>query len=265
MAMTPEALQRAVDNVKHRPHMRLHNVELIAATGDPAQFTIRMDGAEISVWGNGNASDFAAHVGMVGSIGSQWCNGNLKGYRFVFRAYLDQSLRRAPELDVPSSDGSRVEWGWICDARPSGMLLPSGFEPGENGQWIPDETKNIDVPVPPEFSALCNEVGMSPLEVLRGFIADVSDLNNYVASPRADGFCSNGSDERYMANEYFERAYGWMREHQASVLLQAEKVAEESRQREDLLEKIDLALNDYLDAGGNYTDFLASIEKLKPQ
>lgn len=265
MAMTPEALQRAVDNVKHRPHMRLHNVELVAAVGDPAQLTIRVDGAEISVWGNGNASAFAGNVGMVGSIASQWGNGDLEGYRFVFRAYLDQSLRRAPELDVPSSDGCRVEWGWICDARPSGMLVPFGFEPGENGEWIPDETKNIEVPIPPEFAALCNEIGMSPLEVLRGFIADVCSINNYVAAPRADGFCSNGSDERDMANDYFERAYGWMREHHAKVLLQAEKAADESRRRENLLEQVDLALDDYLDAGGNYADFLASIEELKPR
>jgi hypothetical protein len=45
--------------------------------------------------------------------------------------------------------------------------------------------------------------------VLRGFVADLCDLQNPVARPREDGYSSNGSDERLLAQAYFERAYKW--------------------------------------------------------
>ena len=46
---------------------------------------------------------------------------------------------------------------------------------------------------------------VTPEIVLRGFIADLTGIMNFVSSPRADGYSSNGSDERDMARAYYER------------------------------------------------------------
>lgn len=62
--------------------------------------------------------------------------------------------------------------------------------------------------LPPEFVDLCSTKGISVEQVLRGFIADLCGLQNYLDEPREDGYSSNGSDERHMAHDYFERAYG---------------------------------------------------------
>ncbi len=72
---------------------------------------------------------------------------------------------------------------------------------------IPDQTTPLTILIPPEFIALCASRKMHPLEVLQGFIADVCELHNFVANPRADGYSSNGSDERMYANQWFDRAY----------------------------------------------------------
>ena len=49
-----------------------------------------------------------------------------------------------------------------------------------------------------------------PLRVLRGFIADLSEIMDWASDPRTDGYSSNGSDERRMAMEYYRRVgYPW--------------------------------------------------------
>ena len=51
---------------------------------------------------------------------------------------------------------------------------------------------------------------MPPEVVLRGFIADLCEIISWHSAPRADGYSSNGSDERRMAREYYERVgYPW--------------------------------------------------------
>jgi len=68
----------------------------------------------------------------------------------------------------------------------------------------------ITLDLPPEFIALCNTDGVEPGTVLRGFIADLAGIMNWVSNPRTDGYSSNGSDERHMAMEYYERVgYPW--------------------------------------------------------
>jgi hypothetical protein len=46
---------------------------------------------------------------------------------------------------------------------------------------------------------------VTPEIVLRGFIADLCGIINWHASPREDGYSSNGSDERRMAQDYYDR------------------------------------------------------------
>jgi hypothetical protein len=75
---------------------------------------------------------------------------------------------------------------------------------------MPRPRRNITLTLPDEFIALCKEDGVTPEIVLRGFIADLCEIMNYIAEPRADGYSSNGSDERSMARDYYERVgYPW--------------------------------------------------------
>jgi hypothetical protein len=66
-------------------------------------------------------------------------------------------------------------------------------------------TTSITLELPHEFIALCAQDHVEPRVVLRGFIADVSGIIHYQANPRADGYSSNGSDERAMAYRYYDR------------------------------------------------------------
>ena len=129
-------------------------------------------------------------------------------------------MRRAYELDVferPERAGIGYDGyngeviGWRSETQPEGFLAPRGIVPGANG-FVADDTQNITIAVPSEFFDLCAEVNLSPEVVLRGFIADVAALDNYLNCPRADGYGSNGSDERMMARDYFERAHGMWRD-----------------------------------------------------
>jgi len=63
----------------------------------------------------------------------------------------------------------------------------------------------LTIELPIEFTKLCAHDGVPPETVLRGFIADLARIMNQAASPRTDGYSSNGSDERDMARAYYER------------------------------------------------------------
>ena len=63
----------------------------------------------------------------------------------------------------------------------------------------------ITIALPSEFIALCEADGVTPETVLRGFIADLAGIITWQADPRADGYSSNGSDERSMAMDYYNR------------------------------------------------------------
>jgi hypothetical protein len=65
--------------------------------------------------------------------------------------------------------------------------------------------KTITLELPEEFINLCQEDDTTPEAVLRGFIADLCGIMNWQSNPRPDGYSSNGSDERLMAREYYER------------------------------------------------------------
>lgn len=63
----------------------------------------------------------------------------------------------------------------------------------------------LTIALPPEFTELCEHDGIQPEVVLRGFIADLCSLMNWSNNPRADGYSSNGSDERNYAEAYYDR------------------------------------------------------------
>lgn len=76
----------------------------------------------------------------------------------------------------------------------------------------------LTLKLPQEFLDFCKRDEVSPEEVIKNFIADLASIQNW-AFPNAeegrparpnDGYQSNGSDERRMAYEYYERVgYPW--------------------------------------------------------
>ena len=71
----------------------------------------------------------------------------------------------------------------------------------------------VTLELPPEFLELCEADRTEPETVLRGFIADLCEIRNYASAPREDGYCSNGSDERMLARQYYERVgYPYLKE-----------------------------------------------------
>ena len=63
----------------------------------------------------------------------------------------------------------------------------------------------LTLDLPAEFVELCEAGGVTPEIVLMGFIADLAGIMNWQTNPRQDGYSSNGSDERDMAQAYYER------------------------------------------------------------
>jgi hypothetical protein len=79
----------------------------------------------------------------------------------------------------------------------------------------------LNIKLPKEFIELCAQDSVNPEIVLRGFIADLCGIQNWVhpdpsqgrfPRPR-DGYQSNGSDERLLAREYYERVGHRMIKH----------------------------------------------------
>lgn len=70
--------------------------------------------------------------------------------------------------------------------------------------------RRVTLILPEEYLALCRSDGVDPEHVLRGFIADLCGLASWASTPRRDGYVSNGSDERSLAQQYYERVgYPW--------------------------------------------------------
>lgn len=183
---------------------------------------------------------------------------------FHFRAYLDQSLRRVPEIDV-TGDGRHLEpWkrpvtvGWVCDAKPTGFHAPIGIVPGERGNFLRDDTVPVTLHVPPEFIRQCALVQMSPEDVLRSFVGDLAGIQNLSTCPRADGYGSNGSDERNNAEAWLDRAHG-MYAISESALYAREAANEESLV---LNEDWTALLDDYRDFGGNPDELINAVQAL---
>lgn len=95
-----------------------------------------------------------------------------------------------------------------------------------------DFDEKIELILPKRFLAECAENFVTPDTVIRGFVADLSCLSE-------DGYYTNGSDERMMADDYFQRCcYGIMRENLE------EELKEKSFQLAVEKIKIELADND---------------------
>lgn len=130
---------------------------------------------------------------------------NDEGICICFSAYPDQRLRRAPGRD----DACHRRWGWAIEDHT--FSVRAGLVPGLAAAVVPDECAPLEVPIPPEFTDLCQDHDLDPLDVLRAFIADLSQITDSRRCPREDGYCSSGADERFLAREYFRRAHRSLR------------------------------------------------------
>lgn len=167
------------------------DVEYVGECGDFMQ--IRM--------GDGEVSSFPLRgLGEPGQRGCICFDGQL----WRFDPYVDQTLTRWPEKDEKRG----LMLGWRTQGRPYGFVAPCWMTPGMDGDYIPLLLQQATVEIPPEFTQLARELGSTPAEVLQQFVADAAQLMNFFNRPRADGLCSGGSDERRMALEYLERAWG---------------------------------------------------------
>lgn len=50
------------------------------------------------------------------------------------------------------------------------------------------KSKSVTLALPEEFIALCASDGVAPELVLRGFIADLSEIMDWASDPRTDGY-----------------------------------------------------------------------------
>lgn len=246
----------------------VHNVRLVdvkPADNGLSRLTVEHGGKQHELVGGGPFSEEWSRrdVGKFGCVVSAISGGReLPIGACYFRPYTDQSLRRVPELDareVRLEGGQRANSvGWICDAMPNGFRAPLGLIPGENGQFLPDQTVEVTLRVPPEFVRQCARVQMDPEALLRSFVGDLAGVQNYVICPRADGYGSNGSDERDRAEAWLERAHG-MNAIDLYQLDEREGAAEERlSQREDFADLLD----DFEGHGGKPEELFAAVQAL---
>lgn len=233
--ITQEAFDRTLCAVRADRSIAFHNaklIEVVRGTDGKERVTAEIAGASISFstprpFTEAGSRHLIDLIGRVGVVTPAVDHIDFDGHAH-FRPYPDQSLRRSPELDrtvnSPRPDEKKPHViGWRCDAQPDGFTAPAGLIPGKGGSFIPDDTEDLTIAVPPEFRELCRQYALSPKDVLQGFIADAAGLSNMINTlPRADGYSSNGSDERDMAEAYLGRAYDMRREIAEQSLVESE-------------------------------------------
>lgn len=238
----------------------LHNVHLLAVRPTEDSFTMITVGHQGAQCDLISANRWDAEwsprdVGRCGYLVPAEPIDSAPQWACHFRKYLDPSLRRLFELDV------KDQWGWLCDDRPQGFLAPAGLLPGVKGRYVADETISVTLHIPPEFVRLCRSVDHTPIEVLRGFVGDAAHINNYANRPRADGYDSNGSDERYMAEGWLMRAYGM----DAVDVEQLEIAEEASAARADARDDFGVLLEEFIDYGGSANKLYDAVNALIEQ
>jgi len=201
------------------------------------------------------------NIGLMGYLAPHWEPSDSPGC--IFHAYPDQTLRRAVELDAPDThverDGRRPNVvGWYCDARPEGFRAPVGLVPGLMGEFVPDDSWAELLRVPREFKVLARDHRLSVEELLQAFMADVCSLRNTLGAPRADGLTSNGSDERDLAEQWFQRAFG----HRYLDADTQTELAQENDAEAEYADTIGELLSDFQDVGGSDAEVITALRAM---
>ena len=148
----------------------------------------------------------------VGEIGVLRLGAMAHGWGW--RPYPDQRLRRAPEHDDPAS--GRWAWRLTSTSADEYLLTNIGVLPGAKAAFVRQDLETVKLELPREFSDLCRAYRQQPTAVLCAFVADVCSLRNFAKCPRDEGYCSLERDERRLAQDYFNRAYGMNLEDEES-------------------------------------------------
>lgn len=131
---------------------------------------------------------------------------------YRFHPYQDQSLQRLPELDAYSAhdaaDWEAMRVGWRCATAPDGFDAPSSLIPGVNGAFVEDHSSSLSLTVPVEFEDLCAQLAMTPLQILRAFMANACALVSSPFNPRADGLVCISPEAVQAATNYLDEAHG---------------------------------------------------------
>ncbi len=232
--------------------MTVHNSYLLSVEcGDDGyeRFIVEVNGSKGSVVSASRFGDSSkTRVGVWGYLQTidNFYGPELPTGATKFIAYCDQSLRRYPELD----QGGQL--GWACASSPMGFLCPANIIPGENGRFIRDETEEITLRIPPEFVMVAKLVQQNPEDLLCSFIGDIAGIQNYMSNPRADGYTSNGSDERDLAHDWLHRTYD-IDPEAIDALVEQEK---EEAALEDALHECSIVLADLISSGGDHQELL---------
>jgi len=120
---------------------------------------------------------------------------------FVFQIYADQRLRRWQEID----DKEAGRWGWRIGERK--FTVQWGVLPGRNGAVITRDTKRLELDIPNDFLARCEQALCDPQLVLKAFISDLCSLSSQFERPREDGYSNNGPAAIELANHYFKQTF----------------------------------------------------------
>ena len=149
-------------------------------------------------------------IGLARLIRKKTQGGNRPRAFYRFDAYIDQSLRRAFELDdyeFIDSDYNINCIGWRNEKSPDGFLAPRGVIPGEGGRFVSDSTARHAVAIPFEFIELATRMKTDPVSILKLFIADACHLQSTPELPRADGFSSRGTESSRKAHDHLRQAW----------------------------------------------------------
>lgn len=248
--------------------LNVHNIKVIdiqPSESGHELMTVEYAGATHELIGGAWSEEFSRRdVGKFGClVPANPVRGELPMGACHFYAYLDQSLRRVPELDRPSranrNNGHAQEViGWRCDGQPNGFRAPVGIIPGLGGRFVADESVAVTLRVPIEFVRECQRAQMTPEELLRSFAGDLAGIQNLIACPRADGCGSNGSDERDYADAWFQRAHGWHIVDLYEIERHEEEAKEKQAQRDDFAD----LLGDFESYGGKADDLFAAVQAL---
>lgn len=140
---------------------------------------------------------------VVGKIGSIQPVLSCTGY--CFEIYIDQSLRRAHELDKDQADIDQNPEiidtiGWRNERNPQGFRLPEGIIP--NG-ITPKQTlsEKITLDIPQRFETICEQYHLSPEQILQDFIEGVCIQTTSQSSLNPDR-------EFLLTKHYLQARYG---------------------------------------------------------
>jgi len=193
----------------------------VSVTGNEALITIRHQGQEMVLQGDvSNANHYkklleenstgASLIGLARLIQRKSPGAGRPRNSYRFDAYVDQTLRRAFDLDVyefTRETHNSNSIGWRNAKYPEGFLAPKGLVPGQQGRFVSSSTQDVPVAVPLEFFELCIRLRSDPETILKAFIADVCNLSSTPELPRADGAMSHGTEAKRKARDYLRQAW----------------------------------------------------------